>query len=439
MATTTPTDLQAVQTRLNKVQRDLDDLKSDPDYQQFVARIRDHDASVFSNPFWQRYEKIEAQLVSEKQGLLSLMKTGMLVEEEEKFANFHFYYWNTKSNATKPYKKITLMLVHGKIYLKSLLEDEEASEIFLKNGHKQVKLQYDSNGLSVKTWRPDETYHLIVKKPLSVDIQITFSEKNEAKLNVLIVKNDFNLEFHDSEWTMSADYAPVDIPIGLCEALKAMGEFNSLRKEMSRRSVVSVFIHFVLSSIPQGKAKLCVDEEPLFQIVRECMRDDGTKHVQYSGPLDFVIGHSRVAEIMPSDAAVIVVETKKSDAFDKSLPQALAQAATVMHYRRSKKKGENGSGGPVYFVRTDAERWIFSRIIMINGSATAQHSREYRVDLRKLTESKVASANEIFNWIRFLIQSGRDSSPRASLQSLDQTIEYDDGLTKDIFNDMEIN
>ncbi len=140
--------------------------------------------------------------------------------------------------------------------------------------------------------------------------------------------------------------------------------------------------------------------------------------MRYSGPVDFVIAHSKILSEMPKDAAVMVIETKKSVTFDAYLPQVVAQAAALLYFRRGMKMGLNGTGGPIVFIHSDGERWIFSKLTCDKGAPTVQQSSEFKVNI---CQNKIdnEAVQQIFNWIRYAIILGRDSSPSAeSVKSL---------------------
>ena len=96
-----------------------------------------------------------------------------------------------------------------------------------------------------------------------------------------------------------------------------------------------------------------------------------------------LLGHFKNSLDMPEDAAVMVTNMKSSDAFYRVLPQAVAQAAALLFFRRGMKppRGLDGSGGPIVFIRTDGERWIFSKMTCKEGFPKVQHSPEFKLDI----------------------------------------------------------
>jgi hypothetical protein len=160
-----------------------------------------------------------------------------------------------------------------------------------------------------------------------------------------------------------------------------------------------------------------IDEETPLAIVRHVVREGAPKTVRYSGPVDFVISHSKMASNMPKDAPVMVIKTKKSDTFDGSLLQATAQAAALLFFRQMMKppRGLNGSGGPIIFIRTDGERWIFSKMTCEDGVSQVQHSDEFKINICRNTIEN-ATVQKVFDWLRYAITISRDSSPHASME-----------------------
>ena len=132
---------------------------------------------------------------------------------------------------------------------------------------------------------------------------------------------------------------------------------------------------------------------------------------------------------MPQDAAVMVIGTKKSDTFDSSLPQVSAQAAALLYYRRGKTppRGINGSGGPTFFIRTDGERWIFSKMTSEEGVPTVKHSSEFKLVLGPKTSIDYNVAKQIFNWIRYSIIAGCVSLLRAPTEQDCQIVDVQNG------------
>ena len=341
----------------------------------------------------------------------------------------------------RPFRFIRVDLNEGRIALKALSEilslKEKIKEFYRIDAVGDVILLADEDGFSIQKWISGQTYKLRVKTSTSVDIEIPFSEKDQEKMNIITVRDDFNIQIDGNPWLFSGD--STGFPDALIQTLALYAQFNTLRLEASRRSIVSLFLHYAISTIAEGKSKLCIDEETPLAIVRKVDRDGVEKNVRYSGPVDFVIGHSKLLSNMPKDAAVIVIETKKSDTFDGSLPQVLAQAAALLFFRQAMKppRGLNGSGGPIVFIRSDGERWIFSKLTSENGARTVQHSAEFKLNIC-LNKIEKDTVQQIFNWIRYAITVGRDSSPRASLAQVGQNVPVEEETVTTEFSSLQI-
>ena len=105
-------------------------------------------------------------------------------------------------------------------------------------------------------------------------------------MNILVVRDDFGIKFDDTLWLFSGEM--IEFPGALLETL---AKYNTLRLEASRRTIVSLFLHYAISTVAKGKEQLCIDEETPLAIV---YRNGDAKNVRYSGPVDFVIGHSKL-------------------------------------------------------------------------------------------------------------------------------------------------
>ncbi|KAJ3156621.1 hypothetical protein HDU86_003845 [Geranomyces michiganensis] len=119
-----------------------------------------------------------------------------------------------------------------------------------------------------------------------------------------------------------------------------------------------------LDSVDRDKELLLVGEEVGVTLVKTIDRTDeelGNEVVRYNGPLDFVVGHipgvRRSTQDVASDAALCVVEAKKSKTFEDGCYQVLAQASTILYHRRNRARGRGAYR--TYFAYTDAERWAF--------------------------------------------------------------------------------
>lgn len=150
-----------------------------------------------------------------------------------------------------------------------------------------VLLLSDTDGLSIQKWVSRQKYRLKVKAGNSIDIETNFSEKDQEKMNIVIVRDDFNIQFDNTIWESTNE--STEFPAALSETLALFAQYNTLRLEPSRRSILSLFIHYAISTIPTGKSMLCIDEETQLAIVRSVTREGTPKTVRYSGAVDFII------------------------------------------------------------------------------------------------------------------------------------------------------
>ncbi len=149
-------------------------------------------------------------------------------------------------------------------------------------------LQQDEHAYSIQSWQSDETYRLRFKKNSSIDIDVSFSEKDKEKMNIITVCDDFGINFDDTLWTYDVD-TPMRYPEALSETIGLIAQFNTLRLEPSRRSIVSLFLHYSLSVVPTQTSKLCIDEETPHTIVRQVIRNCESKNIRYHGPANFYL------------------------------------------------------------------------------------------------------------------------------------------------------
>lgn len=344
-----------------------------------------------------------------------LRSEGPIIERSNAsgLATFQFFTWKAKN----PFQTLKLELVDGRLYLRTLLQENGFAELYwIDSTGGNVLVQQHESGFSIHVWEVGKTYKLRVKTSVAVDIDIKFSEKDKDKLNIFNVQEDFKITFDKPAWNIGDLDEKLDCPSELVKAIELFAKFNTLRLETSRRTIVSLFIHFATAAIPEGPKMLCVDEGTPLTITQRVNRDGEYKNVRYHGPVDFVIGHSKTGDLMPKDAGLFVIETKTSETFSQSLAQVVAQAAALLLYRRSKipARGLNGSGGPIHFVRTDGEHWIFSRMTCEDSKLKVRHSAEYKVNIKD-NHVEIDKIQVIFDWLRFVIKNSRDSSPRSSV------------------------
>jgi hypothetical protein len=307
-------------------------------------------------------------------------------------------------------------LKNGTFQLHSLFDYPElkgVAALYWMDGKSNVVLPCDSVGNTQKSWIPGKSYNLRARRSEHVDYDIGFSDN----MDIFQVDSDFHivddsipLSLEISEYISPPDY--------LIEILQVFAQYNTMRLEASRRFVVSLFIHLAIKQVPPGKKALCIDEETQLSVTMEVVRDGEVKVARYHGPIDMVIAHSEKDGGIPKDAAVLIFEIKKADTFAASLPQATAQASSALLIRKATNRGVLGSGGPIHFVRTDGNKWIFSKVHSSGGgNLIVQHSKSMSLwDQQDVLQLEMVPV--VFSWLIKVIEKSRDSSPRTSITNL---------------------
>jgi hypothetical protein len=156
-------------------------------------------------------------------------------------ATFQLYSWRASK---KPFKVILLDLNEGRIPLKALLEKEKMTSLYRMDAEGNVILLADQDGFSIQKWINGQTYKLRVKTSTSVDIEIPFSEKDQEKMNIITVRDDFGIQFEESPWLFSGDSS--GFPFALTQTLALYAQFK-LESNASVRDIPSVHCFFISS------------------------------------------------------------------------------------------------------------------------------------------------------------------------------------------------
>ena len=312
-----------------------------------------------------------------------------------------------------PYETLTTNLIDNKLPLRSLLHSKHLSEIWLWDSDgSQITLLYDErDGFSYQNFSNNETYD-VKTQPISTEIKITRNE-SFSKVTLDTVLNDFSLKLETNELKIEPKNPVKSLPGAFLTVLELFEKFSVLHSENSRRSLVEMYTLFAINEVDKNQGFLKLDAELKMTITREINRGgDSTEFVEYSGPLDFVVGHSMTDRI-PKDTALILVEAKRRATFDEGLAQALAQASTVLSIRREKKRGKNRYF--TYWIYTDGEKWCMGYVRPDGENIKYGKTEEYKASIRNQKEEAIL---ELFNYVVELVAMSRMSTPTGSLQDL---------------------
>lgn len=196
-------------------------------------------------------------------------------------AKFELYAWKASK---KPFEVILLSLDKGQIPLAALLRATNFLRLYridVDGDVLLVALVAGKDGFSTHRWANGQTFKLRVAASICVDTELSFSELDNEKMNILLVRDDFGIKFDEKVWLFSGD--SVQFPVALTETLALFAQFNSLRVQPSRRSIVSLLLHSAISAVPEGETKLCIDEGTPLAIVRNINRYGDKMNVRYFG------------------------------------------------------------------------------------------------------------------------------------------------------------
>jgi hypothetical protein len=113
----------------------------------------------------------------------------------------------------KPLKNSCTDLIDGGIPLRAILQEEGIINLYRMDSDSLVLLLADNDGFSFQKWVNNHAHRLKVRAGNSIDIETTFSEKDPEKMHILIVRDDFNIEFDDALWECSNE--SIQFPVAL--------------------------------------------------------------------------------------------------------------------------------------------------------------------------------------------------------------------------------
>lgn len=318
------------------------------------------------------------------------------------------YSWEAKSSA-KPKLENVVRLFNGRFSVRDLIIS--LGIMSLQSFDTGFTVAMLEDGLSADVYEGESTLKLRMKEHQSPDITIGFSS---AKLEDVLL--DFDMRFtEDRYWLQDTEISHASDIVS--QVLGDYSRFNTKRSEASRRFIISTLTLYATMEVDGGDNVMVIDEEAKFECTTHSTRNNVHRTVKYNGPYDYSIGHARQLTKILEDASVTIIEAKKWQKFEESIPQVLAQAATSLIIRRNNARGYDKSGGPVFFVLSDGENWMFGKLEAGKGTKiTATHSDILRVNINDPIDN--LSLDKVYSCLVRVIKAGRDSSPRGSMQNL---------------------
>ena len=91
----------------------------------------------------------------------------------------------------------------------------------------------------------------------------------------------------------------------------------------------------------------------------------------------------------------------------------------------------------LYSLFARAEGWIFSKMACEEGAPTVQHSSEFKLNICQ-NNIEQDTVQQIFDWLRYAITEGRNSTPRASLVQMVQNVTNDEETITGVFSSLQM-
>ena len=329
--------------------------------------------------------------------------------------------------STKPFATYIMPLDSGrKFNLRHLLSTINMHVLIQDSNKEDILIAENDDGKSAKAWMPGGEYTFRAKAEDTIARKHEFS----SKMDIFQVYSDFGIVKEESLWLPDIKSIIVLPSNYIVSLIELYGSYDTMRVERSRRFLVTLLMLHALEIVDSKTGTLCIDEETPLNIVKTVINSDGkAENVQYNGKLDLVIGHSKDGMNMPSDASLLVVEVKAESTFNTSYAQTLSEAASLMHIRKLEKRGKNGSGGPIFMIQTDGERWKFSQLYEEDDGdgdrlLKVQYSDVYSLQIKG--EGIEDTAIRIISWLVYLIGLSKTSSPRviAKMNTCNNNVEH---------------
>jgi hypothetical protein len=331
---------------------------------------------------------------------------------------FELYRWGAKLKK-KGYTTVEVDCQNGRLPLKSFLQQNRLENAYWwKDNGNLVQLLYDESGLSFNSF-DESVYQLKVKETKNIDRTEIFST-----VSMDTVVQDFGLEEEEDNWNLQCNESDVVLPAELEKALTLLSTRHTLKAENSRRTIIELNLLFALEEVDKDNCFLILDGELKIKVTREIRTDDDVaQRVEYSGPLDFAIGHSKKGAQIPHDTTLFIVEAKKPSTFEDGLAQVLAQTASAACIRRNEKRGKDDY--KTFWMYTDGERWCMGYIRPDLSQSNVMKYGRTTVSTASMRDFDINDCLKVYKRVVQMVRYAYNSTPRNSLTSLTEEIESD--------------
>ncbi|KAI3637391.1 hypothetical protein MIR68_004040 [Amoeboaphelidium protococcarum] len=235
------------------------------------------------------------------------------------------------------------------------------------------------------------------------------------------VIQDFGLEDEDDNWDLHCDGSNVIFPGELEKALTLLSARHTLKAENSRRTIIELNLLFALEEVDKENCFLILDGELKIKVIREVGTiddddDDQSQRVEYSGPLDFAIGHSKKGTQIPHDTTLFVVEAKKPSTFEDGFAQVLAQTASAVCIRRKEKRGRDDY--KTFWMYTDGERWCMGYVRPDLARKNAMKYGRTALFTASMRDFNIDNCISVYKRVVQMVRLAYNSTPRNSRADL---------------------
>ncbi|RKO89898.1 hypothetical protein BDK51DRAFT_28470 [Blyttiomyces helicus] len=338
-----------------------------------------------------------------------------------------FFFKMAARKRSTPFKQFTVTLEDARIDRDVFSALKLTSMYIWQDDGRLNMLSFNINNLSTFKFNAGQRYDIKADETSAVHRHQAFST---STLDEVIA--DFSIEEDSDPWSMHHPATPYPLPPGLSDSISILAAHNSMVSESARRTIISLYLSYALHTVEPDAKFLTIAEEINIEVVKKVEHDGISETVQYKGPVDFLVGHSRNARSTVkrshSDAALLVVEAKRRTTFEAALGQVIAQAASILCYRRNAKRGRGAYR--TYWAYSDGERWVFGyvRPERDGTSVRLRMTDEIKGLLKPGFDKKFdkKGCELVFNHVVGLVSRAFRSTPRNSLVDLSETGDYSD-------------
>ncbi|RKO93674.1 hypothetical protein BDK51DRAFT_40580 [Blyttiomyces helicus] len=330
-----------------------------------------------------------------------------------------FFFTMAARKRSAPFKRFSVALEDGRLdrYVLSALN---LTRMYVwQDDGELVMITFNINNLSNFKFNASQRYDIKADETsAAIHRRQAFST---STLDQVI--DDFSIVEDSDLWSMHNPATPYPLPPGLSDSISIIAACNSMQSESARRTIISLYLSYALHTVDPEAKFLTIAEEINIDVIKKVDYDGISETVQYKGPVDFLVGHSgnarSTAKRTHSDAALLVIEAKRRTTFEAALGQVIAQAASILCYRRNAARGRGAYR--TYWAYSDGERWVFG-YVRPEGAGTSVRVRktdEMKGRLKPGFDKK--GCELVFNHVVGLVSRAFRSTPRNSLVDLSET------------------